>query len=65
VTWSYSTIPSRDADTVVDIKIEPYIQNPDYFYISIRKTGSDQDEVWNTASDLERVINDLIKKVID
>ena len=63
--WSYSNAHDQDVETTVNVSLEPYADNPEYFYIYLAKESSNRDEVWSTASNLKTTLTDLIARAIN
>ena len=60
VTWRYSNHHRDEVDPVIDVKVEPYMENPAYFYVTLRKSSTKREEVWSTSQNLKTTLESLI-----
>jgi hypothetical protein len=65
LTYRYTNAHRQNPDPTVDIKIEPYVENPEYFYIVVRKAGTERSSVWDTARGIPATIESLVELVTD
>jgi len=65
ITWRYSNSHRNDTEPAVDIKVEPYVENPEYFYVVVRKRSRNEKEIWDTGKEIESVLEDLIDRLIE
>lgn len=65
ITWRYSNTHRSDTEPAVDIKVEPYVENPEYFYVVVRKRSRNRREIWETGKEIERVLEDLIDRLVE
>lgn len=65
ITWRYSNSHRSDTEPAVDVKVEPYVENPEYFYVVVRKRSRNKREIWDTGEEIERVLEDLISSLVE